>query len=210
MSQKQIDNFFHAISRLVIIFPIITVILVLILKFNQQTSILKNSSVKQNQQSTKINQSLKAKKQEKISKIFNLKGPLVCNFSSTSATISAQILDNNIRATIKKSSSTVSAIMKGDCLYYWDEKNYLGEKICGLSTYLSLINSGFLGNLSDNKLLDNALPQFLPGNKSQSTNSTADIRKVMNTCVDKEIKDARIFEVPKGIKFSESNKKPRL
>lgn len=178
------DDFFHFISRLVIVIPIVIIIGALILKFNQKKEnysqkIIFTPTVAPTK--TPIISSTPAIK-------FDLIGPLVCQINEKETSISAYVKDKKILLTknekglpADKQEKVDYFLVKEDCLYWWEEGKYSGEKICGISSYLSyfeqLSQFGFMGM----------------GN--------LDLGHLIGNCRKEEIKDLKIFEVPKNILF---------
>src|SRR3989338_6111632 len=102
----QLDDFFHLISRFIIVFPIVIVIFTLFLKFNsgksQQKGFLKYELTPTPTKNQNIFDSLKNERKATPSAKFNLTGPLVCTFSTNDSTINAYIKDKKISLTVKK------------------------------------------------------------------------------------------------------------
>lgn len=115
----------------------------------------------------------------------DLNGPLICQYTSKQSTISALIKNKSVFATKIMGKQETDYLLKGDCLYFWKKGQYSGEKICGLSSYLTLIN---------------IKPQFDLSSLPLGSHS-AEIQNVIKSCKKKEIKDENIFELPKNVLF---------
>ena len=184
MEDNSLDSVFHIASRLIIIFPIIIVIIALILKFNQSPSI---KSTPQLTPTPVLPPKAGFAGQAKQNNApISLAGPLVCNFSSSTATISGYIKDKKIFASILEKNKTNYFLVRDDCLYIWEKNIYSGSKKCGISQYFAL-----LGNLPIDQLAN------LPNLPIQG----ADIKSLINSCKKEQIKDENIFKMPINILF---------
>ncbi len=177
------DDFFHIISRFIIVIPIATVIIALIIKFNQPAVV--------SPQKIAVSPTIVSSPSPVVTQI-DLTGPWSCQFSSAAATIAAFIKDKKIAAAIQNGKQTNNIIINGDCFYSYMQGAYSGEKVCGISTYLNLFNVLPL-NMLDNNLLKN-VGFNLPLNIN-------DLKKGLNSCRKEAIKDESIFDVPKNILF---------
>lgn len=177
------DDFFHIISRLVIVVPILIIIVGIMTKFNRQTVVSPQKIV--------VLPTVSVSPNPTVAQI-DLTGPWSCKFSSATATVSAFIKDKKIVAKIQNNEQTNNFIINGDCLYSYTQGAYSGEKVCGISTYLNLFNVLPL-NMLDNAQLKN-LGKNLPLNID-------DLKKGLNSCKKESIKDESVFEVPKNVLF---------
>lgn len=120
----------------------------------------------------------------------NLQGPFVCQYSTPQASMSGYIKANKILGQVKSLLQTKNILLNGDCLYLWDTTSTAGQKICGLTQYLSLLNyiplSSFLGN---SQLLSKLPAQF------------NEIPKLLGSCKHEEIQDEKIFLIPANVVF---------
>lgn len=179
-------SIFRILSRVIIVFAVITLIAGFIMRFSQNKPKTQSAAIDEKPVST-IPISTSAAE-------LNLNGPFVCNFSSKEASISAFVKDKNVYAQIKESSKASTILLNGDCLYFWKNFSTDGEKICGLSPYLLLIGNMPLGNLlKNNKMLSSF------GKLSQSDKIPA----IFDTCKKQEIQDGKMFTIPKNILFKE-------
>lgn len=186
---KFLDEFFHYASKIILIIPIIIVIFALIIKFNEK----KEEGVNKSNQRILISPKISSKPTiNKKKSSFNLKGPLVCQYSNKEASVSAFIKDKNIYAKIVKKNSQENFLVKGDCLYHWQEKQYTGEKICGIGQYLSLVAS---------------LPFFdfssLFKNVNDPLMKELNLNQLISSCEEKKV-DGEIFQMPQEIIFKNS------
>lgn len=189
---KFLDDFFYYTSKIILIIPIIIVILALIIKFNDK----KKETVKK--ENNQILISLKVSPKPTINKkksSFNLNGPLVCQYNNKEASVSAFIKDKNIYAKVAKKNSEENFLVKEDCLYHWLEKQYTGEKICGIGQYLNLVVS---------------LPFFdfssLFGRVNNPLIKELSFNQLISSCEEKKV-DGEIFQIPQQIIFKNSSLK---
>lgn len=188
---KFLDEFFYYSSKIILIIPIIIVILALLIKFNQKKEERVNNENKQILISPKVSPSpiIDRKKSS-----FNLYGPLVCQYSDNGASVSAYIKNKNVYAKIAKKNSQENFLVKGDCLYHWLEKQYTGEKICGIGQYLNLIAS--LPFFDFSSLFKSSDPLMKELNFDQ----------LISSCNAEKVTD-KIFELPQEIIFKNSSLK---
>jgi len=191
---------FNILSRIIIIFSVVILLVGIIMRFNSSKSI--------NQSHTTNVKSLispKPQEQVKIGTIaaeLNLKGPFICHFSSNEATMSGYINNKMVFAQIQNTTKTTNMLLNGDCVYFWQENSHGGEKLCGLGSYVSILGNMPLGNL----LGGNQFMSLL-GNRGQNQSKVPlrldHISQVLESCKKEEIKDQAIFMVPKEITFTE-------
>ena len=104
-------------------------------------------------------------------------------------------------STNDKKKETGNFLFSGDCLYNWDKGEYSGEKICGLSSYVStaekLLNTG---------LIDiNTIINSFKGTDNILKNGSTDFSLKDLVCKEKIIQKNISFDPPKNILFK--NKK---
>lgn len=202
MEQDNLYGIFHILSRIIIVIAIITLVLGLIIRFNQNRPKIQPLITNQKPSiAIPVKQSNSVKISTAAAQL-NLKGPFVCRFSSPEATVSASVKDNNAYAQIKKPSITNNILLKGDCIYYWKNASTQGEKLCGLSPYISIFGNIPLANLLENNQL---LSLFGNLGKNQSI-FPIDIKKIpsiLNSCKKDEVKNEEVFRVPTNRVFQD-------
>lgn len=182
-NQSFFDQFFHYASRAIIIIPIITVVIALILKFN-------NQDIKKQTVSEKILPPTIPTIQTRSSTKIDLQGPFTCLFTTEEATISAYIQDKKIFAQNIDENGTKNYLINGDCLYTWNLNGFSGEKKCGLSQYINtfeVLSSIGISNL------DSIL--------SIPATQEAAIKNLISSCKKEEIKNKDVFIIPNNILF---------
>lgn len=141
------------------------------------------------------------KKENTNKTVFNLQGPLVCDYSSKESTWSAYIKNKQVYIEGTTTGPKQYFILQGDCLYSWQQKNSKGVKQCGVGQYIQIfeqIQSLGLGNM----LSENSSFSFPSQFASKIPLSGDMVGKLMNSCIKKEIKDS-YFVLPKEIGFQE-------
>lgn len=197
-SDDDVFETFSVLSKVVILVPVIVVIIALVYKFNKQDqrSPLRSSSFEGQAKPTIYNQTTSGKIN------IDLKGPLICNGKIDDLIVNAFIKDKKIKVILDQKTKKENMIINGDCYYYWQEGQYTGEKICGLSSFMSLaetmINLGGPNlNLITSQLTKLGLDQKIATNEAKIT-------ELVKSCKKGNI-DTKIFEVPGNILFK--NKK---
>lgn len=168
---NNLDNFFSFVSKAVLIIPIFILVISLFLKFSSP-----KNSITNNYSAPTIIPTIKSEFK------FNLKGPIVCD---------TLFIQNKIFLFKDKLNNY---LLNGDCLYIWKTGKTNGEKKCSLSSYVSLAET-YLDFMSIDDLINNDLI------KDKIKNKDIDLAKVIKSCRKEEIKNKRIFEVPKQIQF---------
>ncbi|OGK47885.1 hypothetical protein A2963_03480 [Candidatus Roizmanbacteria bacterium RIFCSPLOWO2_01_FULL_40_13] len=204
---NNLDNFFHIASRFTMVFPVAALIIAVLVKYSQGRSIQKNyqqfSFTATPKQNINLPEFLTNSNKASPSANFNLEGPLSCYFRNDSTIVNAYVLDKRIYVKSSDRSEVNNYLLNGDCIYLWVTGSYTGEKICGISGQLkvveSLLGSGLIdaGSIFTNlgKLLD--IPQTDGSDKVLSS--------ALNACKKEEIPESIKFETPKNILFK--NKK---
>lgn len=175
------DDFFHFVSKVVIIIPFVIVISALVLKFNQKGNYSQKIIPSPTVVATKIPVSSPSVK-------LNLIGPFVCQINEKEASISAYIKDKKVFVERSEGEKVDYFLLKDDCLYWWEKGKYTGQKICGIGPYLSYFEqfSNF-PNLGALGMGDFNLTSLLGG------------------CKKEEIKDTKIFKLPNNVLFRNKN-----
>ena len=182
------DDFFHVFSRFVIVIPVAAVIIGLIMKFQQNPVV--------SPQAITVTPTVAVSPSPVPTAVpvqIDLTGPWVCQSSSPGATVSAFIKNKQITAKIQNNKQINNIVVNGDCLYYYLQGAYSGEKICGIGQYLNLFNVLPL-NLLDDNMLKSLVPQGLQFNIDS-------LKKGLDSCRKEVIPDDSVFAVPKNILF---------
>ncbi|MBI2051728.1 hypothetical protein HYT33_03130 [Candidatus Roizmanbacteria bacterium] len=192
MNRAALDTFFHHISRLVVIIPLVVIALALIFKPSEKNSPRQEDFISPtpllNQKNTILSDILKG-------------GSYACRFNTPDgkSKTTALIRDKDIFVENVKKKETDYLLVKKDCVYTWEKGRYSGEKICGLAPYFSTIESLSDLNVVNIDSLISSVLEFGGGGASKEAEATA--KNLISTCRKKEIKDTSLFEIPKGVLF---------
>lgn len=182
MNQKSSAQLILKISNLIIIISIFLIIIGLFVrKINNQNnleSLSKNYFLITPTLTTNPTTKEKTKNQQKL----DLNGPLICNYQTKEASISAFIKEKKILGRVEAKNEITNFLVDDDCLYFW--QNYNGEKICGIGVYKNLLTqlSGSL-NLFNNSVFKNFLPDEF---KKTIGETNFDLSQLLNSCQKKE------------------------
>ncbi|OGK43420.1 hypothetical protein A3B40_01410 [Candidatus Roizmanbacteria bacterium RIFCSPLOWO2_01_FULL_37_16] len=196
------DYFLQTISRATIIIPIIIVVLAILFKLTdagvQQKSFLEYN-LKPTPTQTQIRDGLNVFKKATGSAKFNLTGPLHCSFSTDTAVLSADIRDKKIYLKVDEKKEIQNYLLSGDCLYIWKQGSYSGEKICGISKQVAMIEGLLSSNILDPNFIFSNLNRVLPiPSVGKSKNP---LSSLLNSCSKGEAPTPSLFEIPKNILF---------
>ncbi|QQG44494.1 MAG: hypothetical protein HYW86_01080 [Candidatus Roizmanbacteria bacterium] len=203
MKNDSFDDLMLFISRIILIIPLVVIFIGSIIFARNKIDVLRTFSVKQKEiitpsilPSPKPTQNLSTKSETSEVKI-DLKGPFVCNYSSKESTLSAQIKDKNIWLERKESNNTSYYLLKGDCLYMWENGNS-GTKMCSLSQYISMFETfSSLGIMNISSMLE-AFSKSGISNKNLPQEAV--VNDILKTCK-KESVDQNKFNIPNKVNF---------
>jgi hypothetical protein len=99
-------------------------------------------------------------------------------------------------------SATQILVLNGDCVYTWKKNEKTGEKTCGVSQYITLMEGFAQMGSGDMSSFVSLLPSSTNGAVSEEK-----LQKVMSTCEKKTVNDTA-FIVPKTVKFTQSDLLP--
>lgn len=197
------DEFFHIVSRLIIIFPIIIVVTAVFIKLTsrstQQKGFVKKQLTPTPTKTQNLLDKLKPDKKSTDSAKFNLTGPLICSFDSQNSKVKAYIKDKKISLIVEKKDETDNFLLTGDCLYNWDEGSYSGEKICGISEKVNILEGLLSSGLVDINFLFKSLNQIMSINPTEKSGDS--FQSILNSCENKPIPENIRFSLPKNILF---------
>lgn len=200
---KQFDEIFHFFSRFTIIFPIVIVIIAIFLKLtsgnSQQKSFKEYSLTPTTTKSQNLQDSLSISEKSTPSARFNLTGPLSCSFSTKSSVIKAYIKDKKIFITMDKKNVVNNYLLNGDCAYIWKNGIYSGEKICGISQQVSIVEGLLSSGFIDPNLIFSGLGKVF---ELPDIGGSQDVLKsAMSSCKNEEIPNSVQFEIPRNVLF---------
>lgn len=138
---------------------------------------------------------------QKLKKL-NLNGPMVCDYRTPQATVSASILNANIALTIDEATVSSSFLLRDDCLYTWGAKQVAGEKVCGIGQSLNMLRMVSSMGILDVSMLLQVLPKEM---QTTIASNEAGISAFVDSCQDINPKE-NAFELPQTIEFIERRK----
>jgi hypothetical protein len=203
MRKANIDNIIYSLSKITIVVPIIIILVALFVFMNRRfaaTKTMSNSFISPTSlpvENSSLFNSLLQQNSTNEGKL-DLKGPYYCIYGTKTSTISAYIKNLSIYAEQNSLNSQNNFLLNGDCFYIWQKGKFSGEKLCGISQFMPMIN--MFSNIGIS--IDN-LFNYLPLNdllKDKQFISKEEIDKFVKSCKKQEIDDL-IFEVPRQILF---------
>ena len=209
MQSDNIQEFFRISSRVALVIPVAAVIIALAMRyhvFDRNEPVL--PATKQIAQAALPTPAISSTASAVISspRSLNFSGDIVCGYGDIEASISALKKNNNILFRKKTRKGTGNYLVNGDCLYVWEQGAYGGQKVCGIGQYVGMAQSLFSSGLIDVNTFMKFLPQGLSAAPT-GTVSAPNINALLATCVNREVSDPKIFEVPKYVVFVEAKKK---
>ncbi len=185
------------ISRFVIFLPII----VLILAFFINSSSQKATFLAEQVTPTIISQDVIVKKKQSTAKTnmkLDLNGPYRCVYKDKTIDADISIKNKNVYAVYKTKNTTATAVLKGDCAYNWEQNKLTGEKMCGISQYISIFEMLSSWNIMSFDSLSSMISEAQPG---MSIDSSV-MSNIAESCKKEEVNDS-LFVVPTTISFSD-------
>lgn len=198
MDESVLDKIFSALSKVIIVVPIVVVVVALFLKFNQSVP----SKSKQKTNDISVIPTLKPVQNQALrvtGSPFNLTGPLFCTVKTEESTVSAYIKDKKVLVNNVGKDMTNHILLSGDCVYNWEAGKYSGEKLCGVGQYVNLFTQFSQFGLVGTNSISSMIEQF--GGSAKLGSREADLKNLLNACQTKEIEDMKIFEVPGNVLF---------
>jgi hypothetical protein len=205
LHDKKVVNTMRKVSKLGIYLPGIFLILAIIVVF---TAPKKNPQQMQ-AQLRRLTPIVTPTPTKAIS--INLRGPFVCQYTSSTATISASIKNKQVAADFVEATQESHFIVRDNCIYQWGTARQIGAKECGLGTAIDTLD--FLSNMG---ILDfGSLLEMMPNShdmdnmQKQLANKadSSDMQKFLETCVKKEPNQS-VFTIPTDRVFVEPTTPP--
>src|SRR3990167_610485 len=196
MKESKDLNNLQILSRFVIFLPLIIVIIFVVINLGKQQrnygAITPSPTIYQNPSENIFGDS---ENSTTTRDKFDLNGPSICSYKGEDTDTTAYIKNKNIYAKQISVKKTTEFLLKGDCVYIWEKDSSEGQKICGVSQYLDLVNIFGSSSFFDLKTL---IPKLL-GDKSgvEVPEKVPDFDKV---CKEGEV-DEQLFEIPINIDF---------
>ena len=207
---KQLDDIFHTISRYIVILPVILIVIAIFFKLtgNNSSSQLGLKEYASAITPTGVNNILKSldkAKEASPAVKFNLTGPLSCSFATKDDKVNAYVKDKKILIKREEENITNNYLLNGDCGYIWKQGSYSGEKICGISQQVvivdGLLSSGFL---DPSMVFENIGKMF---SLSTKNNSQDTLKLALSSCKNETVPSSVKFDVPRSVLFKNSTLK---
>ena len=197
MDKDFLHNFFYTLSRIILIAPFVIIFGALAIRyqvFNSSNEPQPESRIasKKKQQTETSTTSLNTVQKKGL----DVKNDFICSFFDKEASVSAFKKENNIFIRNKNAKETSNYLVNGDCLFQWKEGSSAGKKTCNIGQYVSIAQTLYSTGLIDIDTLINYIPKDVSV-ASQSAIPLAKIKQVIQSCVNREVKEKGKFEIPK-------------
>ncbi len=196
MKKDNVHDFFHNISRLTIILPILIIAVAIISKPSKPPG----ASVQSGKYTLTPSPTVDSQPEKPASDSnINLQGPSVCTLDSdTDYSGFIYIKNKNIKTEFQslKEGVKTTVILKGDCMYKWENEEKTGVKICELSQYVGILETMTKFNLLDAETLLNLMTQFGAANGIENIPE-----KIPPVSCKKEVINDSLFVIPGGVRF---------
>jgi hypothetical protein len=204
-NSSPLENFFLKTSKGLIWFPIIALVIIFLMKSQEQKPVTTYSqhitptiSLMPTLKQTAF-ESVLATPKVSTKEAISLTGPYKCMYSDKETSIVTYIKNKNIYVEITKDKALEKVLINGDCLYHWNGSVRTGEKMCGISQYISLIEG-----LSQSGLLSiDDLFTSISQEKSDIGVNSSNAKSLAQSCEKHIIADS-MFVVPRNIIFKDS------
>ena len=131
----------------------------------------------------------------------DLKGPSTCVYSEKHSSANVLIKNENINIQLRGDHSE-NILVNGDCAYKWEPTRYIGQKMCGVASYIKIYESfSSVGRLDLDSVL--GFLQLSDSSADKNIPSKEFLQHVINSCQKQDVKDSS-FIVPRNITFKES------
>ncbi len=189
---EQLDNFFHAFSKVAILIPIVVVILILVVRLGFRSSAVTPTPPVEKIVSPTLERVSSPSSDLKL----NIAGESVCDVSYADKTAKVYIKNKKVSVVLNEKIKK-HFILSGDCFYRFDDGSYSGEKTCGLKTLVDMVG---LFPLDFGTLI-----QIVPKNMKISGFDTAalsklDLNAIKKSCQEMPVGESN-FLVPTSILF---------
>lgn len=208
MSQKEklisVFKFAPGIGKLVIILPLAIIVLAVFFKFQQTMSFLSQKNTQTSIRATPANpispspftQPTPTSTSIKIT----LDGPISCNYAENKQSIKAFVKNKKISIQMFKDHGE-NVVVNGDCAYKWESNSSTGEKMCGMTQYISLFE--MVAAMNDGGVdVKTILSMFQSSDTQPQGFSNTFIEKAAATCQKVTVNDS-VFAIPTRIQFKE-------
>ncbi|MDA1316726.1 MAG: hypothetical protein O3B87_01725 [bacterium] len=130
---------------------------------------------------------------------FDIVKPRTCEYKSDGINAQVFVQNNKVSATITQEGEVKRIMLLDDCAHIWQEGEFTGQQICGVSQYLELFQT-YSSFLSPDMLIG-----MIPGLDEGTEIGSGDIlSRVLNSCVDGAVDESK-FILPKNINFEKTS-----
>jgi len=120
--------------------------------------------------------------------------PLICNYRTKDASISASVVGVAISASMQKNKIIQRYIVEGDCIFSWVESEKIGKKQCGVGQYMGIAKQLLGSGMASAESLGAMA-------KQAGKNIPFDIESLLKTCRNVKGVDKKILILPKNVVF---------
>jgi hypothetical protein len=193
MDHEEMHNFFHHISRFTIILPIIIIALGIILKQDQPKNLSYSTYKPPTFTPTPLITATPTTTKPHGTPV-DLEGPTVCTVTDEGAYTGTLYIKNKViyGDIHEQTDRNISVLLQGDCVYKWDTTKKSGDKVCGITKYMSVLEALSKVNVLTAENVMNILAQY--------NNSSIDTKNVKAVCK-KESFSNTLLQLPPNIIF---------
>ena len=200
MHHEKVHTTFWYMGRASIIIPIVVIALALIFKIDQYKKEKQNPPLPRPVPTAQKSNTLSTNPiiPSKTNPI-DLSVPQKCVFTNASNDSGVVYTDtNNIYGEFSKTATglTTKVLIKGDCVYKWDSSATVGEQICGVEQYLSILKS-----LASTGLLDASTLISIVNSTGGGSEEKIETTKFETTCTPQPVPET-IFVIDPSVTFT--------
>lgn len=191
----------YTVSRYIIFVPVVIFILALYIHYSSpKQSSINSTTIPSVQPKQNGLDTVKTKSASSNNKL-DLKGPYKCQYKTNDMDISAYILNRKVYVELTQNKKTDYILLNGDCGYKWVKGENKGEKMCGVGTYVSMIESFSSMPFFNINSMFSMVGQFSPSMNLEP----AQLAQVAESCKKETVEDM-VFTIPTTIIFSDIQK----
>lgn len=135
--------------------------------------------------------------------VIDLEGPLTCSYIEDDGTqLEAYVQNNKAYAQLHNPGDIDNLLFVDDCIYKWKEGQTQGDQLCGVSSYLSLMQTFSMFDSSGGGQQD--VFALLPQLGLNIASDEASLQELRESCVESPV-DESVFTQPIGVIFTEQD-----
>jgi hypothetical protein len=202
MQNTPTDQILKIASRWIIVIPLLAILFSALFQIRQRY-ILPAQTHAPLVSPSPMKQNITVTPKASDSATFNLQGPLTCSIQKPDLDASILIKNSKIYAEFGKGKEMNSVLVNGDCAYQWLRNTTTGQKMCGISSYMTTVQLfSSLGMIKLDSIVD-YLTKYVPQLKLSDTQK-GELKELAKSCKKGIIEDTQ-FVVPTNIIFKEAN-----